>query len=155
MAINFSPVNTDDILTALYRRLNGDAVFKGLVNSIDKGPKRVDGFDFDKPSSTIHVLSAPRDGETDAVRATVTINIYVKDTNLGRANTTLLGQCAERVQYLLHRADIKLHPEGAIQHPRLIFGDMVASEALILKSQVEGEHVASINVLMMIKRRRN
>lgn len=153
MAINFSPVNTDDILTALFARLNNDPAFKSLVNSIDKGPKRVDGFK--NPSATIHVLSALRDGETDTVRATATVNIYIGDTAAGRANSVLLGQCTERVQYLLHRADLKLHPEGAITHPRLLFGDMIASEALILKSQIEGEHVASININMIVKRRRN
>lgn len=153
MAINFNPVNTDDILTAFWSRLNKDSVFKSLVNSIDKGPKRVDAFK--NPSGTIHVLSAPRDGETDTVRATATINLFVDDTDKGRANTALLGQCAERVQYLLHRADLKIHPEGAIEHPRLIFGDMVTGEALILKSQIEGEHVASINVNMIVRRRRS
>lgn len=151
--IHFHPVNTDDILSVIFARLNTDTIFKGLVNSIDKGPKRVDGFK--NPSATIHVLSAPRDGETDTVRATATVNIYVDDTAAGRANSALLGQCAERVQYLLHRADIKLHPEGAITHSRLIFGDMVAREALILKSQIEGEHVASININMIVRRRRN
>lgn len=151
--IHFHPVNTDDILSVLFARLNNDTVFKGSVNSIDKGPKRVDKFR--NPACTIHVLSAPRDGETDTVRATATVNIYVDDTDAGRANSALLGQCAERVQYLLHRADIKLHPEGVIQHPRLIFGDMIASEALILKSQLEDEHVASVNVNMIVKRRRN
>ncbi|MDI9412085.1 MAG: hypothetical protein QM401_00710 [Bacillota bacterium] len=153
MAINFNPVNTDDILTVFYQRLNKDPAFRGLVNSIDKGPKRVDGFK--NPSATIHVLSAPRDGETDVVRATATINIYVDDTDNGRANIAFLGQCAERIQYLMHRADLKLHPEGAIEHPRLIFGDMIAGEALILRSDIEGEHVASINVNMIIRRRRN
>ena len=153
MAINFNPVNTDDILKAFYQRLNKDPVFKSLVNSIDKGSKRVDGFK--NPSTTIHVLSAPRDGETDVVRATATINIYVDDTDKGRANTAFLGQCAERVQYLFHRADLNIHPEGAIEHPRLLFGDMTVSEALILKSQIEGEHVASINVHMIVRRRRS
>jgi len=151
--IHFHPVNTDDILSVIFARLNTDTIFKGLVNSIDKGPKRVAGFK--NPSCTIHVLSAPRDGETDTVRATATVNVYVDDTEAGRANTVLLGRCSERVQYLLHRADLKLHPEGAISHPRLIFGDMVAGEALILKSPIEGEHVASTNVSMTVKRRRN
>lgn len=153
MAINFNPVNTDDILTAFYRRLNGDAAFKGLVNSIDKGPKRVERYK--NPSCTIHVMSAPRDGETDTVRATATVNVYVDDTDKERADTVLLGRCAERVQYLLHRADIKLHPEGAIEHERLIFKDMLTSDTLILKSQIEGEHVASINTNMIVRRRRN
>lgn len=153
MAINFNPVNTDDILTAFYRRLNTDSVFKGLVNSIDKGPKRAGGFR--NPSATVHILSAPRDGETDIVRATATVNIYADDTKSGRADTAFLGQCAERVQYLFHRADLKLHPEGVITHENLLFGDMVASEALFLKSQIEGEHVASINVNMIVRRRRS
>lgn len=153
MAINFNPVNTDDVLSVLFARLNGDTTFKSVVNSIDKGPKRVDGFK--NPSATIHVLSAPRDGETDTVRAIATINVYADDTTTGRTNSALLGQCAERVQYLMHRADLKLHPEGAITHPRLIFGDIIAGEALILKSQIEGEHVASININMIVKRRRN
>lgn len=153
MAINFNPVNTDDILTALFRRLNGDVTLKGLVNSIDKGPKRVDGFK--NPCCTIHVLSAQRDSETDAVRVTATVNVYVDDSSTGRANSVLLGQCAERVQYLLHRADIKLHPQGAIEHERLIFRDMLTSDALILKSQMVGEHVASMNINMIVRRRRS
>jgi hypothetical protein len=151
--IHFHPVNTDDILSVIFARLNTDTIFKGLVNSIDKGPKRVAGFK--NPSCTIHVLSAPRDGETDTVRATATVNVYVDDTEAGRANTVLLGRCSERVQYLLHRADLKLHPEGAISHPRLLFGDMLTSDALILRSQIEGEHVASLNISMTVKRRRN
>ncbi len=153
MAINFNPVNTDDILTALYRRLNSDSAFKGLVNSIDKSPKRVGKFK--NPCATMHVLSAPRDGETDVVRATATINIYVDDTDKGRANTALLGECAERVQYLFHRADLRIHPEGVMTHENLIFGDVIAGEALFLKSQTEGEHVASINVHMIVRRRRS
>lgn len=149
--INFDPVNSDDILTALYRRLNANAEFKALHKSIDKGPKRPDGFK--NPSATVHLLSAVRDGETDIVHATAVVNIYLDDTKSGRADTAELGKRAAKAQELLHRADLPWHPAGPIQHDNLIFCNMLATDAVIIKSQIEGEHVASSTINITVRRK--
>lgn len=144
-------INPDDVLTALYQRLNADTVFRGMVNGIDKGPKRGSGHK--NPSATVHLLTLPMDGELDTYRSTAVVNVYMDDLPTGQMDSSGLGQRAERVQYLFRRAHLPTHPEGLLTHPNVEFKTVYVMEPLLLPSDVEGEHVASVRIGMILKRR--
>lgn len=150
------PINPDYILSALYRRLNGDAVFRGMVLSIDKGPKRRVPQGQSRPanpSATVHVLTAPIDPELDTVRSTAIVNVYMDDLVDGRMDAQGLGQRAERVTYLLHRAHLPTHPAGRLDYDTLRFLSVYVEEAIPLRSDIEGEHLMSVRVLLIVERK--
>lgn len=143
-------INPDDVLTALYRRLNRDAAFAAMVTAIDKGPKRARGYT--NPTATVHLLTAPVDDELSTMRSTAVVNVYMDDFETGQMNAKGLGDRAARVQYLFHRAHLPTHPEGALTHERLRFHTVFVQEPLMLRSDVDGEHFASVRVGMIISR---
>ena len=150
------PINTDHILSALYRRLNGDAVFRGMVLSIDKGPKRrvPQGQDRPKnPSATVHVLTAPIDPELGTVRSTAIINIYMDDSKDGRMDAQGLGQRAERITYLFHKAHLPTHPAGRLEYDTLRFLAVYVEEAIPLRSDLEDEHLMSVRISLIVERK--
>lgn len=150
------PINPDHILSALYRRLNGDAVFRGLVETIDKGPKRrvPQGQARPKnPSCTAHVLTAPIDPELDTVRSTAIINVYRDDLFDGRMDALGLGQASDRVTYLLHKAHLSTHPAGRLEYDTLRFLSVYAEESIPLRSDLDGEHVMSTRVSLIVQRK--
>lgn len=145
-------INPDDILTALFRRLNSSSEFKEKVKSLDKGTKRAEGFG--NPSATVFMLTGPVDGETDAMRCSVVVKVYVEDTNKGRANTAELGSIAKIVSSLFHKSHLALHPKGKLTHENLIFKSVLVQETLVgLVSELEGEHLASIVISVIVKGR--
>jgi len=150
------PINTDEILSALYARLNGDSVFRSMVVSIDKGPKRrvPHGRDRPKnPSATVHVLTAPVDPELSTVHSTAIINVYRDDLADGRMDAQKLGEAGGRVTYLLHKAHLPTHPAGALDHPDVAFLAVYVEEAVVIRSDLDGEHVMSVRVSLIVQRK--
>ncbi|OUN01418.1 MAG: hypothetical protein BAA04_04840 [Firmicutes bacterium ZCTH02-B6] len=148
-------INPDDICSALYARLYGDAVFRSMVTSITKGPKRPNpppGQNRPKnPSATVHVLTAVVDEELGSVRSTAVVNVYVDDLPSGQMDAQGLGQRSQRVQYLLHKAHLPGHPAGRLNDPYLRFHTVYVSEPLLLPGDVVGEHMASVRLNMILE----
>jgi len=150
------PINTDHILSAIYHRLNGDVTFRSMVQSIDKGPKRRVPQGQSRPinpSVTVHVLTAPIDPELSTVRSTAIVNIYMDDLADGRMDTQGLGQRAERVTYLLHWSHLPTHPVGRLDYDTLRFLSVYVEEAIPLRSDIEGEHLMSVRVSLIVERK--
>lgn len=144
-------INPDDILSALWGRLNGDAMFKGMVTTIVKGPKRRTGYT--NPTAAVHLLTAPVDPELDSIRSTATVNVYMDDLPNGQMDADGLGTRAQRVQYLFHKAHLPTHPKGPLTAPYLRFHTVYVMEPLFLPSDVEGEHLASVRLSMIVSAR--
>lgn len=148
-------INPDDVLSALYTRLNGDTTFRGMVNSIDKGPKRQNppaGQDrLSNPSVTVHLLTNPMDAETDTMYATATVNVYVDDVTTGQADVKTLGELGARVKYIFNRAHLPVHPLGGITDPYVTFHSVYAVESLFLPSDLEGEHFVHVRISLIVK----
>lgn len=144
--------NPDHILSALFARLCRDAEFRSLVNSIDKGPRRVDGWK--NPSCTVNLLTASVDPYTHLMRATAIVNIYMDDTKTGRADSAGLGIRAQRAAQLLHWAQDPRHPLGPIQHPAIVFKRCTVSEPLgPLRSDHGDEHFVSLRVSLVVQQK--
>ncbi len=140
-------INPDHILSTVWAKLNEDITFKALVPSVVKGAKRSESYTKKPrtPSATVHLLTAPIDGETDAMRCTVTINVYVADHSNGQMDSKSLGEIASRVTKLFHK-------NYNLKHPDLVFKSVLVQEPLIgLKGEFEGEHFASIKIRMIVK----
>lgn len=140
-------INPDHILSVVWARLNEDATFKALVPRIVKGAKRPESYAKKPrtPTATVHLLTAPIDGETDAMRCTITVNVYVDDYSDGQMNSKFLGEAASRVAALFHK-------NYNLKHPNLVFKSVLVQEPLIgLKGEFEGEHFASIKIRMIVK----
>src|SRR5690606_1831215 len=150
-------INPDDILSALWDRLNGDPVFRGMVESINKGPKRPNPPPGEtkpvNPSATVHPLTAPVDPELDSIRSTAVVNVYMDDLPTGQMDADGLGKRAQRVQYLFHKAHLPTHPEGPLTAPYLRFHTVYVMEPLFLPSDVEGEHLTSVRLSMIVSAR--
>src|SRR5690606_4623846 len=144
-------INPDDILSALWGRLNGDPTFKSMVTTIVKGPKRRIGHT--NPTATVHLLTAPVDPELDSIRSTAIVNVYMNDLPNGQMDADGLGKRAERVQHLFHKAHLPTHPEGPLTAPYLRFHTIYVSEPLLLPSDIEGEHLASIRMSLIVSAR--
>jgi len=140
-------INPDHILSTVWAKLNGDAAFQALVPSVIKGAKRSESYTKKPrtPSATVHLLTAPIDGETDAMRCTITINVYAADHSDGRMDSKFLGEAAARITTLFHK-------NYNLEHPNLVFKSVLVQEPLIgLKGEFEGEHFASIKIRMIVK----
>jgi len=142
------PVNPDEILSALYRRLAEDAVFSALVNSIDKGPRRRKGWI--NPSCTVHLLTSPVDPESNILRGTAVVNVYMDDVQ-GRADTKGLGARAVEVGRLFHWAHDPRHPDGPITREGLRFLRITVAEPLILASDQSNEHLVSVRIMLAVQ----
>lgn len=140
-------INPDHILSTVWAKLNEDMAFKALVPHVVKGAKRPESYT-KKPSTpyaTVNLLTAPIDGETDAMRCTVTVNVYVADHSNGQMDSKSLGEIASRVTKLFHK-------NYNLKHPDLVFKSVLVQEPLIgLKGEFEGEHFASIKIRMIVK----
>lgn len=150
------PINPDHILSALYRRLSGDPGFRSMVRTIDKGPRRRVPAGQSRPanpSCTVHILTSPIDLELDTVRCTAVVNVYMDDLADGRMDALGLGQRAERVIHLLHRAHLPTHPAGRLEYDTLRFLVVHAQESLLLPSDLDGEHLVSIRVSLIVQRK--
>lgn len=142
-------INPDHILTTVWAKLNEDAAFKALVPCIIKGAKRPESYAKKPrtPTATVHLLTAPIDGETDAMRCTIAINVYVADHSDGRMDSKFLGEAASLVTKLFHKNHNLKHPDLD-----LVFKSVLVQEPLIgLKGEFEGEHFASIKIRMIVK----
>jgi len=148
----FETLDINEITTAFWTRLESDPEAKSFATTYDKGAKRHDGFE--NPSGTINVLAAPIHAETRTATVTVIINVYVDDTQEGRADFAKLGKAGNFVQRLFHRADLPMHPEGQIVTDNLNFKDMIAEETLFLRSEIKGEHVASTRITCLVRRKK-
>jgi len=140
-------INPDHILSTVWAELNGDAAFKALVPNVIKGAKRSESYAKKPrtPSATVHLLTAPIDGETDAMRCTITINVYVADHPNGQMDSKSLGEIASLVTKLFHK-------NYNLKHPDLVFKSVLVQEPLIgLKGEFEGEHFASVKIRMIVK----
>jgi len=140
-------INPDHILSAVWAKLNGDTTFKALVPSIIKGAKRSESYTKKPrtPTATVHLLTAPIDGETDAMRCTITINVYAADHPDGQMDSKFLGEVASRITTLFHK-------NYDLKHPNLVFKSVLVQEPLIgLKGEFEGEHFASVKIRMIVK----
>lgn len=140
-------INPDHILSTVWAKLNEDAVLKALVPSVVKGAKRPESYTKKPraPSATVHLLTAPIDGETDAMRCTITVNVYAPDHSDGRMDSKFLGEAAARITKLFHK-------NYNLEHPDLVFKSVLVQEPLIgLKGEFEGEHFASIKIRMIVK----
>lgn len=142
-------INPDEILSVLFRRLNQDVVFSGMVQSIDKGPKRRNAYA--NPAATVHILTMPIDAELDSYRSTVVVNVYMDDLATGQMDAQGLGQRAARVQYLFHKAHLPTHPEGPLVRPGLQFHTVYVQEPLFLPSDQENEHFASVRISVIVE----
>lgn len=142
-------INPDDILSALWGRLNGDPTFKSMVTTIVKGPKRRIGHT--NPTATVHLLTAPVDPELDSIRSTAIVNVYMNDLPNGQMDADGLGKRAKRVQELFHKAHLPGHPAGRLTVPYLRFRTVYVTEPLFLPSDVEGEHLASVRLSMIVE----
>lgn len=142
------PINPDEILSALYRRLAEDPVFSSLVSSITKGPKRSDGWT--NPSCTVHLLTLSIDPESNILRGTAVVNVYIDDVQ-GQADTKGLGQRAAEVGRLFHWAHDPRHPEGLITRPGYRFLRVTVSEPLILPSDQPNEHLVSVRIALAVQ----
>jgi len=140
-------INPDHILSTVWAKLNGDVAFQALVPSVIKGAKRSESYTKKPrtPSATVHLLTAPIDGETDAMRCTITINVYAADHSDGRMDSKFLGEAASRITTLFHK-------NYNLEHPNLVFKSVLVQEPLIgLKGEFEGEHFASVKIRMIVK----
>ena len=140
-------INPDHILSTVWAQLNKNTTFKALVPSVIKGAKRSESYTKKPrtPSATVHLLTAPIDGETDAMRCTITINVYVADHSNGQMDSKSLGEIASRVTKLFHK-------NYNLKHPDLVFKSVLVQEPLIgLKGEFEGEHFASVKIRMIVK----
>jgi len=140
-------INPDHILSTIWAKLNEDTAFKARVPDVVKGAKRSESYTKkpSTPSATVNLLTAPIDGETDAMRCTVTINVYVADHSNGQMDSKSLGEIASRVTKLFHK-------NYNLKHPDLVFKSVLVQEPLIgLKGEFEGEHFASIKIRMIVK----
>jgi len=150
-------INPDDILSAFYGRLNGDPVFRSMVQSIDKGPKRrnppTGETRVENPSATIHLLTMPRDAELGDYRCTVIVNVYMDDLPTGQMDAKGLGERAARVQQLFDKAHLPTHPDGPLERDGMTFFAVYVMEPLILRSDVENEHFASVRISVIVKAR--
>ena len=140
-------INPDHILSTVWAKLNEDTTFKALVPSVIKGAKRSESYAKKPrtPSATVHLLTAPIDGETDAMRCTITINVYMADHPDGQMDSKSLGEVASLVTTLFHK-------NYNLEHPNLVFKSVLVQEPLIgLRGEFEGEHFASIKIRMIVK----
>ena len=140
-------INPDHILSTVWAKLNEDIAFRALVPSVTKGAKRSESYTKKPrtPSATVNLLTAPIDGETDAMRCTITINVYVADHSNGQMDSKSLGEIASRVTKLFHK-------NYNLEHPNLVFKSVLVQEPLIgLRGEFEGEHFASIKIRMIVK----
>lgn len=140
-------INPDHILSTVWAKLNEDTTFKARVPHVVKGAKRPESYAKkpSAPSATVNLLTAPIDGETDAMRCTVTINVYVADHSNGQMDSKSLGEAASLVTKLFHK-------NYNLKHPDLVFKSVLVQEPLIgLKGEFEGEHFASIKIRMIVK----
>lgn len=140
-------INPDHILSTVWAQLNKDTTFKALVPSVIKGAKRSESYAKKPrtPSATVHLLTAPIDGETDAMRCTITINVYMADHADGQMDSKSLGEAASLVTTLFHK-------NYNLEHPNLVFKSVLVQEPLIgLRGEFEGEHFASIKIRMIVK----
>lgn len=140
-------INPDHILSVVWAELNRDTSFKALVPRIIKGAKRPESYGVKPriPTATVHLLTAPIDGETDAMRCTVTVNVYMHDLSDGQMDSKSLGEAASIVAGLFHK-------NYTLKHPNLVFKSVLVQEPLIgLKGEFEGEHFASIKIRMIVK----
>ena len=141
-------INPDHILSTVWAELNKNTAFKARVPHIIKGAKRPESYAKKKPktpSATVHLLTAPIDGETDAMKCTITVNIYVTDHPDGQMDSKSLGEIASLVTKLFHK-------NYNLKHPDLVFKSVLVQEPLIgLKGEFEGEHFASIKIRMIVK----
>jgi len=140
-------INPDHILSTVWAKLNEDIAFKALVPSVIKGAKRPESYAKKPrtPTATVHLLTAPIDGETDAMRCTITVNVYAADHSDGRMDSKFLGEAASRITALFHK-------NYDLKHPNLVFKSVLVQEPLIgLKGEFEGEHFASVKIRMIVK----
>lgn len=140
-------INPDHILSTVWAQLNKDTTFKALVPSVIKGAKRSESYAKKPrtPSATVHLLTAPIDGETDAMRCTITINVYMADHPDGQMDSKSLGEIASLVTTLFHK-------NYNLEHPNLVFKSVLVQEPLIgLRGEFEGEHFASVKIRMIVK----
>lgn len=140
-------INPDHILSTVWAKLNEDIAFKALVPSVMKGAKRPESYAKKPrtPSATVHLLTAPIDGETDAMRCTITVNVYAADHSDGRMDSKFLGEVASCITALFHK-------NYDLKHPNLVFKSVLVQEPLIgLKGEFEGEHFASVKIRMIVK----
>ncbi len=135
-------VNPDHVLSTIWAEINSLPEFAGF-KSISKGAKRPGRRA--NPAATIHLLTAPIDGETDAMRCTVTVNCYLDDLKNGEMDSVGLGRCANAL--LRH-----FHKNHSITHPELDFKSILVLEPLIgLPGEFEKEHFASVKIRMIVK----
>jgi len=142
-------INPDHILTTVWAKLNEDATFKALVPNVVKGAKRSESYTKKPrtPTATVHLLTAPIDGETDAMRCTIAVNVYAADHSDGRMDSKFLGEAASRITALFHKNYNLKHPDLD-----LVFKSVLVQEPLIgLKGEFEGEHFASVKIRMIVK----
>lgn len=140
-------VNPDHVLSTVWAVLQNNSEFRALVPSVIKGAKRPESYAKKKrtPSATVHLLTAPIDGETDAMRCTVTVNIYMNDQENGQVNSAALGNAATLVTKMFHK-------NYSITHPNLVFKSVLVQEPLIgLRGEFEGEHFASVKIRIIVK----
>ena len=142
-------INPDHILTTVWAKLDEDAIFKSLVPDVVKGAKRPESYTKNPstPIATVHLLTAPIDGETDAMRCTVVVNVYAADHSEGLMDSKFLGEAASRITALFHKNYNLKHPDLD-----LVFKSVLVQEPLIgLKGEFEGEHFASVKIRMIVK----
>lgn len=140
-------INPDHILSTIWAKLNKDTTFKALVPRIIKGAKRPESYGVRPrtPTATVHLLTAPMDGETDAIKCTITINVYMDDHRDGQMDSKSLGEVASRITALFHK-------NYNLEHPNLVFKSVLVQEPLIgLRGEFEGEHFASVKIRMIVK----
>ena len=102
-------VTADQILTAVFKKLDGDNTLKGVTylngsNKIEKGPFRKQ--DFVNPTIALKIGGAGMDTEVKVQDCTVYVMVYVDNNVNGTANTALLSKIAGAVEVLLENASL-------------------------------------------------
>lgn len=98
------PVTADNILTALFQRLNSDAtlqdaIYLSAAGRIEKGPRRKKGLS--APCMAMKIGGHSLDTESKVQDAIIYINAYAADKANGTADLARLSAVAGRVETLL------------------------------------------------------
>ncbi len=140
-------INLDDVVSAVWSNLYTNTEYLGLIPTIVKGPKRplTEEGNPITPATTISILTAPIDGETDATWCTVNVQVYAKNTEQGLADMDTLGKASKLIVDIFHK-NYRLDFDG------LVFKSILVQEPLVgLTSLFDGEHLASVTIRMIVK----
>ena len=102
-------VTADQILTAVFKKLDGDSTLQGSTylngtDKIEKGPFRKQGFT--NPTAAIKIGGASMDTEVKVQDCTVYVMVYCDNLSNGTANTALLSKIAGAIEVLLENASL-------------------------------------------------